>query len=99
MQSIDSIETYAYGTSKDQGSVKEEIKRNDIENDIKITNFDDVAGESIKEHEQNWPQILDHPYRISIIEGWESGKTNSLFNLIGQLTDTGKIYSYAKYPY
>ena len=30
MQSIDSIETYAYGTSKDQVSEKEEIKCNNI---------------------------------------------------------------------
>ena len=30
MQSIDSIETYAYGTSKDLVSEKEGIKRNDI---------------------------------------------------------------------
>ena len=30
MQSIDSIETYAYGTSKDLLSEKEVIKRNNI---------------------------------------------------------------------
>ena len=30
MQSIDSIETYAYGTSKDLVSKKEEIKYNNI---------------------------------------------------------------------
>ena len=30
MQSIDSIETYAYGTSKDLVSEKEEIKCNNI---------------------------------------------------------------------
>ena len=30
MQSIDSIETYAYGTSKDLGSEKEMIKCNNI---------------------------------------------------------------------
>ena len=30
MQSIDSIETYAYGTSKDQVSEKKEIKCNNI---------------------------------------------------------------------
>ena len=30
MQSIDSIETYAYGSSKDQISGKEEIKCNNI---------------------------------------------------------------------
>ena len=29
-------------------------------------------------------QILDHPYKILIIGGSGSGKTNSLFNLISQ---------------
>ena len=36
MQSIDSIEIYAYGASKDLVSDKEEIKRNKVINDIKI---------------------------------------------------------------
>ena len=35
MQSIDSIETYAYGTSKDLVSEKEGIKRNDIKQQYK----------------------------------------------------------------
>ena len=30
MQSIDSIETYAYGMSKDRASEKEEIKSNNV---------------------------------------------------------------------
>ena len=28
--------------------------------------FDDVARKSIKEHNPNWPQIPDHPYKIII---------------------------------
>ena len=36
MQSIDSIEIYAYGASKDLVSDKEEIKCNKVINDIKI---------------------------------------------------------------
>ena len=47
-----------------------------------MINFDDVVKENIKEHNLNWPQIPDHPYRILIIRGSGSGKTNSLFNLI-----------------
>ena len=47
-----------------------------------MINFDDVVKEKIKEHNLNWPQIPDHPYRILIIWGSGSGKTNSLFNLI-----------------
>ena len=61
MQSIDSIETYAYGTSKDLVSEKEEIKCNNI---IilhkKIINFDDITKENIKEHNPNWPQKKEY---------------------------------------
>ena len=45
------------------------------------------------------PQILDHPYRILLIGGSESGKTNSLFTLIRYQPDIDKIYLYAKDPY
>ena len=48
-----SIETYAYGTSKDLVSKKEEIKCNDIIKNTKIINVDDVTKEHIKEHNQN----------------------------------------------
>ena len=37
----------------------------------------------------------DHPYRILIIGGCGSGKTNSLFNLINHQPDIDKIYLYA----
>ena len=30
----------------------------------KMINFADVTKENIKEHNTNWPQTLDHPYRI-----------------------------------
>ena len=32
----------------------------------------------------DWPQIPEHLYRILIIGGPRSGKTNSLFNLLSQ---------------
>ena len=57
--------------------------------------FNDIT----KEHNPNWSQIPDHPYRILIIGGSGSGKTNSLFNLINQQPDIDKIYLYAKDPY
>ena len=38
--------------------------------------------EKMNERNINWPQFSDYPYRILIIGGCESGKTNSLFNLI-----------------
>ena len=81
-QSIDSIETYAYGTSKDLVSKEEGIKCNNITKNTKISNFGDVTKENIKEHNLNWPKIPDHPNGILIIVGSESGKSNSLFNLI-----------------
>ena len=34
----------------------------------------------------------DHPYRILIIVGSGSGKTNALFNLIKEQDDIDKIY-------
>ena len=40
-----------------------------------------------------------HPYRILIIRGSGSGKTNALFNLINNQPDIDKIYLYAKDPY
>ena len=49
-----------------------------------MINFDDAIKEETKKHNPNWPEILDHPYRILIIEGSGSGKTNSLLNLINQ---------------
>ena len=63
-----------------------------------MTNFDDVIKENIKEHNPYWPQIPDHPYRIIIIRGSGSGKTNSLFNLINHQSGIDKIYLYAKDP-
>ena len=56
-----------------------------------MINLDDVVKENIKKHNPNWPQILDHPYRILIIGGSGSGKTNSLFTLINQEPDIDKI--------
>ena len=31
-------------------------------------NFDCITKESMKEHNPNWPEIPDHPYRILIVE-------------------------------
>ena len=47
---------------------------------------------------KNWPQIFDCPYRLLIIEGSGSWKTNSLFSLISQQPDIDKICLYAKNP-
>ena len=58
----------------------------------KSIKFDCVTKEHIKEHDTKWTQIPDHPYRILIVGGSESGKTNSLFDLIGLQPDADKIH-------
>ena len=50
----------------------------------------------MKEHNPNQLQIPDHPYRILIVGGSGSGKTNALLNLINHEPDIDKIYLYAK---
>ena len=40
----------------------------------KMGKSDDVTKENTKEHNLNWPQILDYPYRILMIGGSGSGK-------------------------
>ena len=51
------------------------------------------------EHNSKQPYIPDHPYRILIVGGSGSGKTNALLNLIQSQPDIDKIYLYAKDPY
>ena len=41
-----------------------------------------MINENKTKHKKNWPYIPDHPYRILIIGGSGSGKTNVLLNLI-----------------
>ena len=53
----------------------------------------------VKQHNLKWSYIPDHPYRILIIGGSGSGKTNALLNLIDNQPDIDKIYSYAKDQY
>ena len=50
------------------------------------------------EHNSNWPYISDHPYRILIVGGSGSRKTNALSNLINNQPDIDKIHLYAKDP-
>ena len=64
---------------------------------IKI--FINYVNENKTKHNINWPYIPDHPYRILIIGGSESGKINLLLNLIENQPDTDKIYLYPKDPY
>ena len=64
-----------------------------------MINFDDYTIESKIEQNSKWSYILDHPYRILIVGGSGSEKTNALLNLINNQPDIDKIYLYAKDPY
>ena len=64
-----------------------------------MINFDDYTNENIIKQNSKWPYILDHPYRILIVDASGSGKTNALLNLINNQPDIDKIYLFAKDPY
>ena len=64
-----------------------------------MINFDDYTNENKIEHNSKWPYIPDHPYRMLIVGGSGSGKTNALLNLINNQPDIDKTYLYAKGPY
>ena len=64
-----------------------------------MINFDDFANENKTEHNSKWSYIPDHPYRILIIRGSGSGKTNALLNLRNHQLDIHKIYLYTKDAY
>ena len=64
-----------------------------------MINFNNYENESKTEHNSKWLYIPDHPYRILIIGGSGSGKTNALLNVINNQPDIDKMYLYAKDPY
>ena len=41
-----------------------------------MLNLDDIINENNKEHNEKWPYVPDHSYRILIIGGSGSGKPN-----------------------
>ena len=64
-----------------------------------MINFDNYVNENKTIRNKSWPYIPDHPYRILIIGGSGSGKTNLLINLIENQPDIHKIYLHANDPY
>ena len=67
-----------------------------LQNDDNITNLDNITNENNKEQNETWSYIPYHPYRILIIGGSGSRKTNTLLNLIKEQDDTDKMYLYTK---
>ena len=61
-----------------------------------MINFENYTNENKIEHNPKWPYIPHHPYRILIVGGSGSGKTNELLNLINNQQDIDKIYLYTK---
>ena len=64
-----------------------------------MINFDGYTNENKIEYNSKWPYIPDHPYRILIVDGSGSRKTNALLNIINNQPDVDKVYLYAKDPY
>ena len=58
-----------------------------------MINLDNIVNDNNKKHNEKWPYIPDHPYRVLIIGGSGSGKTNTLLNLINEQRDLDKIYA------
>ena len=61
-----------------------------------MINLDSSTNENNKEHNEKSPYIPDHLYRVVIIGGSGSGKTNALINLINKQNDIDKIYLNAR---
>ena len=69
------------------------------QNKYKMINFDNYTNENKIAHNSKWAYIPDLSYRILIIGGSGSGKTNALLNLINNQPHIDKIYLHTKDPY
>ena len=56
-----------------------------------MLNLDDITNDNNKKHNEKWSYIPDHQYRLLIIGGSGSGKTNALPNLIKEQDDIDKF--------
>ena len=61
-----------------------------------MINLDNIVNNNNEKHNEKRPYIPDHPYRILIIAGSGSGKTNTLLHLINEQKDIDKIYFYVE---
>ena len=93
LQTFDSTRTYQYGTN----AIK--VYKSEMPSKYKWLILIIILIK-IKQHNLKWPYIPDYPYRILIIGGSGSRKTNALLNLISnQLNIFDKIYYLIKYIY
>ena len=63
---------------------------------FKMINLDNITSKNNDKHNEKWRYIPDHSYRILIIGGSRSEKTNTLLNLIKEQDIIDKIYLYTK---
>ena len=61
-----------------------------------MINLDSITNKNNKKHNEKWPYIPDHSYRIIIFGGSGSGKTNALINLINEQNNIDKIYLHVR---
>ena len=61
-----------------------------------MINLNNIVNNNNQQQNKKWPYIGDHSYRILIIGGSGSEKTNTLLHLINVQKDIDKIYLYAK---
>ena len=45
-----------------------------------MINLDNITNKNNKEHNEKWPYISDHPYKILIVGGWFWIRENRLIN-------------------
>ena len=51
-----------------------------------------ITKEGVQEHNPNWPEIPDHPYKMLIVRNSGFGKTNGSFNLINHGPDVDTTF-------
>ena len=61
-----------------------------------MINLDNIKNDNNNNHNEKWPYIPDHPYRILIIGRSGLGKTKTLLDLINEQKDIEKIDLCAK---